>query len=237
MTEKIKAIINKAGIKDVGFCKFKRVEEHLLDCRAKMRLPNNAKSVIVCLFPYKVYETPPKNISRYAAVPDYHRICGEYLKAICDELKNQIDKYRFESFIDNSPIPEVYTAAAAGLGVVGQNGLLITEKYGSFVFIGEIVTDLELDIPLTEIKHCPDCGQCRKVCPKYKEGCICLSKLSQKKGELQQKEAELLKKYRIIWGCDICADICPLNKNAKTTYIKEFINGYKDGFNIGEDIS
>jgi len=144
MREKIEAIINKVGIKDVGFCAYNKVLENLIECRAKERLPKNAKTVIVCLFPYKVKETPPEKISRYAAVPDYHRVCGEYLKKATEELKKQIDGYQFEWFIDNSPLPEVYTAACAGMGVIGENGLIITEKYGSFVFLGEILCDLPL---------------------------------------------------------------------------------------------
>lgn len=235
MTEKIKAIINKSGIKDVGFCSFEKVKNHLLDCRAKQRIPNNAKTVITFVFPYKTKETPPENISRYAAVPDYHKVCGGYLSKICEQLKEHIDKHQFEWFIDNSPLPEVYTAALSGLGVIGQNGLLITEKYGSFVFLGEIVTDLEIETKDQEVKHCINCGLCKKVCPKG-ENTVCLSALSQKKGELNDSEIELLKKYGIIWGCDICAEVCPLNKNAEITYIKEFLEGYRNRFNIGEDI-
>lgn len=237
MTEKIKEIINKADIKDVGFCSFEKIANHLLECRAKQRLPKNAKSVIVCLFPYKVFEKAPEKISRYASVPDYHKVCGEYLEKITEELKSNIDNYQFEWFIDNSPIPEVYTAAKSGLGVIGKNGLLINEKYGSFVFIGEIVTDLELDIKDNNIEYCYNCGECEKVCPKNENGGVCLSALTQKKGELKEFEKDLLKKHNLVWGCDICANVCPLNKSAEITYIKEFLSGYRNKFTIGEDIS
>ena len=237
MTEKIKSIINKADIKDVGFCSFKKIENHLLDCRAKQRIPKNAKTVISFIFPYKAEQNPPENISRYAAVPDYHKVVGGYLNKICDELKAQMEGYQFEWFVDNSPIPEVYTAALSGLGIVGKNGLLITEKYGSFVFLGEIVTDLELNTENREIKYCIDCGACQKVCPKAENGGACLSALTQKKGKLNDLEKELLKKHRLIWGCDICAEICPLNKNAECTYIKEFLCYYRNCFTVGEDIT
>jgi len=235
MTEIIRKILKEADIRDVGFCSFDGIKERLLECRAKNRLPENAKSVIVCLFPYKVKENPPENISRYAAVPDYHKVCGEILAAACDKLSKNIDGYQFEWFIDNSPIPEVYTAAKAGLGIVGKNSLLITEKYGSFVFIGEIVTDLELEITDNEIKHCSSCGLCKRVCPKT-ENIPCLSALSQKKGELLEAEAEALKRNNIVWGCDICAESCPQNKNAEITYIEAFLEGYRNCFNIGESI-
>lgn len=236
MTEKIKAIMNEADIKNVGFCAFHRVKDSLLECRARERIPKDAKTVIVCVFPYKIEDKTPKNISRYAAVPDYHRVCGKMLSCACELLRKNIDGYKFEWFVDNSPIPEVPSAAAAGLGVVGQNGLLITEKYGSFVFIGEIVTDLEIETKGCEIKHCTNCGICKKLCPKEEAGGVCLSALSQKKGELSECEADLLKKHNIVWGCDICAESCPLNQVAETTYIREFIDGYRSEYNIGEDI-
>ena len=236
MRDKIKSIINKVGIKDVGFCAYNKVSEKLIECRAKQRLPKNAKTVIVCLFPYKVKELPPENISRYAAVPDYHKICGEYLERATAELRKHIDGYQFEFFIDNSPLPEVYTAAVAGLGVIGENELLITEDYGSYVFVGEIVTDFQLDLNETAPKYCNACGKCKTVCPKYTEKSECLSKISQKKGELSPLEVELLRKHKIIWGCDICMEVCPQNQNAKTTYIKEFIDGYRNRYTEGEDI-
>ena len=113
----------------------------------------------------------------------------------------------FSAFVDNSPIPEVKTAALAGLGVVGENGLLITEEFGSWVFIGEIVTDLFIECEEREIKSCIKCGKCKKVCPAKNE---CLSAVSQKKGELSSEEERLLKENNIVWGCDICQEVCPL---------------------------
>ena len=235
MTEKIKEILYEADIKDVGFCSFDDIKDKLLSCRAISRIPKNAKSVIVCLFPYKVKDNPPENISRYAAVPDYHKVCGEMLSKAALKLSEHIENYQFEWFIDNSPIPEVYTASKAGLGVIGENSLLINEKYGSFVFIGEIVTDLEIKTENNEIKRCKNCGLCKKVCPKAENG-ACLSAITQKKGELREDEANLLKTHNTIWGCDICAEICPLNKTAEKTYIKEFISGYRNRFTPHEDI-
>ena len=236
MKQKITEIINKAGIKDVGFCSYEQIKTKLLDCRASGRLPKNAQTVIMCLFPYKVKDEKPQYISRYAAVPDYHAVCKNYLSEIAKELKKEYPKNNFETFTDNSPIPEVYTAALSGLGVLGENGLLINEKYGSFVFLGEIVTDIVLPCD-GEIKRCIGCKKCKEVCPVNIDGTQCLSAVSQKKGELTEGEIKALKKYGILWGCDICADVCPLNKSAQNTYIKEFTDGYKDGYTLGEDIT
>ena len=101
MTEKIKEIFYEADIKDVGFCSFDDIKDDLLECRALSRIPKNAKSVIVCLFPYKVKDNPPENISRYAAVPDYHKVCGEILRNVTLKLSEQIENYQFEWFIDS----------------------------------------------------------------------------------------------------------------------------------------
>ena len=102
MKQTITDILSYTGIKNVGFCAFDSVKEHLLDCRAKSRLPQNAKTIIICAFPYKVKETAPKFLSRYAAVPDYHNVVGEALGDACDVLKQKYGDFAFEYFCDNS---------------------------------------------------------------------------------------------------------------------------------------
>ena len=235
MTEKVLKTVECSGIKDWGVCSFSLVKEKLINCRAISRIPQNAQSILLCIFPYKVQNFRPHNISRYAAVPDYHKVCGKYLEKAVNLLKEKFPQNEFIPFIDNSPIPEVFAAASAGLGVQGQNGLLINSQYGSFVFIGEIVTDLPLFFE-NKFALCSGCGLCNTACPVGLCKQDCLSKISQKKGELKDKEKELLFQNKIIWGCDICAEICPYNKGKETTYIKEFIDGYRNGYKIGEDI-
>ena len=227
-------IINETGILDVGFCSFSAISDRLIECAAKKRLPVNAKTVIVCLFPYKVKDTPPENISRYAAVPDYHKICGEILEKAAQRLREEYKENKFTPFIDNSPLPEVFAAATAGLGVMGDNELLITEKWGSWCFIGEIVTDLALRCD-DRFSRCKACGACAQVCPKG-DG-ECLSAVSQKKGELTERESRLLKKHEIVWGCDLCAEVCLLNRGAGLTTILPFREGYRNNYTPGEDIT
>ncbi len=229
-------IINKSGIPDASICSFLPLFPYLIECGAKQRLPKNVKTAIMCVFPYKVKEKKPKNISRYAAVPDYHNVLSKYLSNAVNQLKIAFPQSEFVYFTDNSPVPEVYAAVSAGLGVLGDNGLLITEKYGSFVFIGEIVTDLESDYSDFSLKECMHCGNCKKNCPKS-ENIGCLSAITQKKGELTEKETEIMKSLGTVWGCDICSDVCPMNKDKALTYIPEFINGYKEEYVLGEDIS
>lgn len=216
-----------------GVCSYERIKNNLLDCRAKSRLPENAESVVVIAFPYllskEVYEN--SNISKYAVVPDYHDYISDLLKKICNELKEQYPDYLFECFADNSPLPEVEAACLAGIGIKGMNSLLITKDYGSFVFLGEIVTDMKIEPTGDKINECEKCGKCALACPgkAIENGKIdkekCLSHITQKKGDLNDSETALIKSTGCIWGCDICQNVCPHNINAKTTDIAEFING------------
>lgn len=235
MTDFIRNIFNESGISEVGFCDFAPFSDKLLPCAAAKRIPENAQSVIVCLLPYKVKQTPPKNLSRYAAVPDYHGIGAKILTAATEKLKQKYTDNNFEIFLDNSPLPEVSVAVRAGLGVVGKNGLLINEKYGSFVFIGEIITDLKINCTPHPQRECINCGKCIIACPVGCDKSRCLSDISQKKGELTEAEKKHLKGHNILWGCDICAEVCPMNKNKELTNIKDFILGYRDTYTPDED--
>lgn len=233
MKNNITDILFAAGIKNVGFCAFDEIKEKLLDCRAKSRIPQDAKTVIICTFPYKVKDELPKFLSRYATVVDYHIVCGNMLEKSCQKLKQKYKDNCFEWFCDNSPVPEVYAACVAGLGKKGDNGLLITKEYGSFVFLGEIVTDLEIDCE-NQYSECSHCGKCKKECPVTLKKENCLSKTSQKK-QVSEQELQKLKQHNILWGCDICQNACPMNKNTLKTDILEFINGYRGEYIIGED--
>lgn len=232
----IKSIMAGCGMPDIGICKFSRLADSLINCRAKARIPDNADSVIVAVFPYRVTVERTVNISRYAAVPDYHKVCGDMLNAAAGRLLMEYPDNLFVPFIDNSPIHEVKAAVLAGLGVLGDNGLLITPDYGSYVFIGEIVTDLSLEAT-ESYACCSGCGQCSSVCP---ADCIntakgeCISAITQKKGELTANEITLIKKSGSVFGCDICQEVCPMNSGKKLTGIKAFVDGYKDEYCAGD---
>lgn len=214
-----------------GICSFEQILP-CLECRAKQRIPQDAASVLVCLFPYYTGEHKERNISRYAMVTDYHMIAGEYLNRFCKALQEVFPQNQFEPFTDNSPIREVSAAFHAGLGRRGKNGLILHPKYGSYVFIGEVVTDLVLqpDQPLNP-GECIGCGKCQKVCPQgalRSDGSVCLercrSHITQKKGELTDWEIGQIQDGGLIWGCDICNDVCPMNQEAKVlTPVPEFL--------------
>lgn len=206
MKEKIKAYASNLGIDCCGIA------------------TEGEKSVIVCLFPYYI-KGIKGNISRYAMVTDYHNVCRKYLLKLCEGL-NLKD---YEVYADNSPYNERKLAYNAGLGIIGKNNLLINEKYGSYVFIGIVVLNnlkLEPDTPIN--KECLNCGRCRKKCPGkalFENEFIkekCLSEITQKKGELNIEEKDLIIKTGMVWGCDKCSDVCPMNENILETPIPDF---------------
>ncbi len=228
MTGMLRIIMLANGMNETGVIPFDKVSDKLLNCMAKGRIPENPKSIIIALFPYKV-PMQQGNLSRYAVVPDYHEIAGRFLDGATKALGHAFPDYKFVWFTDNSPIPEVYAAALSGLGVLGDNGLLINHRYGSYCFIGCIVTDLDIPATGDTIGECLHCGRCRVSCPggaltseRFERG-RCLSYISQRKGQLTHEEEELMRKNGLVWGCDVCQSVCPMNENAEDTYIEAFL--------------
>lgn len=195
-------------------------EKGLLSVHSKARIPQNARSVLVFAFPYYSAKAVGGNVSSYCAVPDYHTIVKNQLTEWADAICQTYPTEQCAVFVDASPIPEVQTAGKAGLGVVGKNGLLITKKYGSYVFLGEIVTTLTLPYTTREIGTCLQCGLCQTACPgaaigengTINEG-YCASAISQKKGSLEAWEEDIVRRAGKAFGCDICQTVCPMNKN------------------------
>ncbi len=185
------------------------------------------RSVIVFLVPYYTGETV--NISRYAASIDYHIAIREISDGLISELRSKYPGASFRGYGDHSPIGEVGAALIGGLGVIGDNGLIINEKYGSYVFIGDIVTDMEPEtlgaVSPMPVGECLHCGACRRACPTgllAGEGEDCLSEMTQRKGELGEKERRLMRKYNTVWGCDICQTSCPYNRAPALTPLEFF---------------
>ena len=233
--QKIETILSGAGIPVFGCCPFEPLRPQLLECQAKERLPEQAKSILVALFPYAMEAAAYRggNLSRYAAVGDYHEIVPQYLKRAVSALEQAFPAEAFVPFTDNSPIPEVRAAALAGLGCIGQNGLLIHARYGSWVFIGEIVTTLPIDAPPHEIRPCIGCGRCVTACPTVAltagglDQSKCMSALTQRKGNLSEQESSLIRRSGCAWGCDICQTTCPMNARAAIQPLPEFIHTFQ----------
>jgi len=126
--------------------------------------------------------------------------------------------------------------------VIGDNGLLINERFGTYCFIGEIVTDLEVPFTGDTAAYCEHCGTCRTSCPgsalrsEVFERDKCISYITQKKGILTDVEIELIRKNGSVWGCDVCQNVCPLNENAADTYIEPFLKSANPNVTI-DDLS
>ncbi len=188
----------------------------------------NATSIIVCLFPYFHGKNLQGNLSAYAQIPDYHVVVMERLQKICAFILKEKPDANLMPFVDSGPLADKYLAYQAGLGFFGKNTLLINEKYGSYVFVGYIITDLELspDVPLESA--CGQCDACIRNCPggALHEGeglCpqACVSYITQLKTISAQQET-ILEKQASVYGCDICQEVCPHNANIPMTPITEF---------------
>ena len=186
-------------------------------------------SAIIFIVPYLTkISSGNKNISSYSVSRDYHLFFAKLFDELIPILKEKYPQNKFVGFTDHSPIDEIHAAALCGLGVIGKNHLLITEKYSSYIFIGEIITDAILPSSAGEIKECINCGKCLSACPVNMEIESCLSALTQKKGELTDNEKEAIKTHNCAWGCDKCQDCCPYTIKATsngTIYSKiDFFN-------------
>lgn len=207
---------------------------HEINSRILEKLDFEPASAILFLLPYYVEEG--KNLSVYATSLDYHILVGEYTDRLIDALGDIFPKAKFFGFGDHSPIDERRAAAAAGLGIIGDNGLLINEKYGSYVFVAEILSDIEPEllgaVKAIGIQGCESCGRCRAACPSgplSPECGECLSAITQRKGSLSEKEISLMQKCNTVWGCDLCQRCCPHNDNPVVTPIEFF---HKDRINL-----
>lgn len=204
----------------------------------------DVQSIIVCLFPYYWGEKQEANVAKYTYSLDYHKIVKEKLLYIGNFLTEKLPGFKYEVFVDNGPLVDRYMAYLAGLGFYGLNSHIITEKYGSYVLIGYMLTNypFEADKPLTQT--CIQCGQCMKACP---GGIIlgdfsidpkgCRSYLTQKKGVLTAGEIDIIKKTKLVFGCDNCQDVCPHNSHIALTKIKEFQTNNMEQLNYDELVS
>ena len=188
----------------------------------------DAKSIIVCLFPYGNKEPAPENISRYAAVLDYHQIVMQYLNALCDFIRKREPNAVLMPYTDNGPLADKYLAYRAGLGFYGRNTLILTKEYGSYCFIGYILTNIELEPDQPMEQACKNCNACIEACPggalSLQNGLNpmrCVSYITQSKAPTEE-QLQILSKQNSVYGCDVCQEVCPLNRDVLPTSIAEF---------------
>lgn len=188
-----------------------------------------AKTILVGAFPYYAGDTPG-NLSLYCRGEDYHLVLGRRLQTVVDTLVQQHPDHHFIPGADNNPVPELAAAELAGVGWRGRHGLRIVPPYGSYVFLGTILTDLDVSQtgPSPGTLCGTHCRACQKACPTgalTDTGCDlskCLSELTQKKGDLPPEAAAQIAHSPTAWGCDLCQRACPHNQNAALTPLPEF---------------
>ncbi len=217
MVQRIKELFHTENLDLYGFLPLERCiikKQYLLD-RAEI---SSGFAVIFAIPYYTEACDRNRNISAYAVGRDYHLFIKELFERMLTRLGAEFPETKFAMFADHSPVDERDAAVRAGLGVIGKNGLLITEKYSSYVFLSELIVEAPLPDGYStecEIRLCEDCGLCRRACPWLGGECgECLSALTQKKGELSESEQKMISKYGL-WGCDICSEVCPHTKKAK----------------------
>lgn len=196
--------------------------------RPSLTMPD-VQSIIVCLFPYFTGRKASGNIAKYSTGLDYHIVVRAKLEQVGQYLSSRLAGFSYQSFTDTGPLVDRYLAYLAGLGVYGINGHIINEKYGSYVVIGYLLTNYPFAPDNPRNTTCSKCGRCIRCCPGQAilgdstiDPRCCRSYLTQKKGELTEQEIKIIKKSGTVFGCDICQDVCPHNKNAAISAMKEF---------------
>lgn len=159
---------------------------------------------------------------------DYHDILKDRLNKLIDFIKDEMTDFDsdFKPMVDTGELIDVVVAQRAGLGFIGKNGLLITEEFGSYVYLGEIITNIPFE-PDTPIENqCGECTKCIDQCPTSAllgDGRMnaqrCLSYQTQTKGFMPEEYRPKIRS--IIYGCDICQEVCPFNKGKNFHFHEE----------------
>ena len=187
-------------------------------------LVDDAKSVISLLlnyYPSELQNEDSYKISKYAYGQDYHHVIKEKLKELLHFIQTEIGEVSGRAFVDSAPVLDKAWAAKSGLGWVGKNSNLITQKVGSFYFIAELIIDLELDYDTPTTDHCGSCTACLDACPTEAivapyvvDGSKCISYFTiELKDNLPQEMKGKFDDW--MFGCDVCQDVCPWNRFSK----------------------
>lgn len=188
------------------------------------KLVEGSKSVVSLLLNYYPEEhqiSDSYKISKYAFGTDYHFVIKDKLKELLFSIQSEIGAVSGRAFVDSAPVLDKAWAAKSGLGWIGKNSNLITQKRGSFYFIAELIIDLELNYDTPTTDHCGTCTACLDACPTQAivapyvvDGSKCISYFT-----IELKEAIPMEmKGRFddwAFGCDVCQDVCPWNRFSK----------------------
>ncbi len=194
-----------------------------------------ARSIIVVALNYFTAHSHEENLthgklSRYAWGDDYHDVVGEKLRALLAWMSDNFAGAAGKACCDIQPMMDKAWAVRAGLGWLGKHANVITREYGSWVFLGELITNLELEYDThTEADHCGSCRLCIEACPTdaiVADGivdarkCISYQTIESRDERLPDRIAQAQNNW--LYGCDICQDVCPWNRFEKPTTEERF---------------
>lgn len=201
-----------------------KVIEERLDPKLSL---SSAKTIIAIAvaYPKKLPVNPPKTAYKRGKITpnswglDYHHVLQDKLKRLAAGIEALCEDFplEYKVMVDTGALVDTAVARRAGIGFIGKNGLVISKEFGSYMFLGELLTNLEIEPDLPVDYDCGDCTRCLTACP---TSCLrgdstmdakrCLSFQTQDKGMMA---LEFRKKIKtVIYGCDICQICCPYNK-------------------------
>ena len=199
----------------------KNIEERI---KPKLSLAS-AKTIIsiAVAYPHKLKQQPQKTVyKRGKFTPnswglDYHYVLQDKLDRLAKGIEELTADFEYKCMVDTGALVDTAVAQRAGIGFIGKNGLVISKEFGSYMFLGELITNLDIEPDQPVDYGCGDCNRCVTACP---TSCLigdgsmnakrCLSFQTQDKGVM---DLEFRKKIKtVIYGCDICQICCPYNK-------------------------
>ena len=190
----------------------------------------DAKSVIVVALnyftPHEHEDSSEKGkVSRYAWGDDYHDVLKEKLRELLTFIKSIDETIEGKICVDTAPMMDKAWAVRAGLGWLGKHSNVITKEFGSWIFIGEIILNVELEYEIETVEdHCGTCTRCLDACPTSaivapyvvdSNRCISYTTIESRDAEPPENIKENLNGW--LYGCDICQDVCPWNRFEKPT--------------------
>ena len=213
----------RAGVEEgrtTGF-EHKNIEERL-DPKLSLASARTIISIAVA-YPRRLPQQPQKTAFRRGKITpnswglDYHYILQDKLERLARGIEELTADFEYKGMVDTGALVDTAVARRAGIGFIGKNGLVISKEFGSYMFLGELITNLELEPDQPVDYDCGDCNRCVEACP---TSCLlgdstmyakrCLSFQTQDKGMM---DLEFRKKIKtVIYGCDICQICCPYNK-------------------------
>lgn len=189
----------------------------------RLVMPEVQSVICVALNYYTPHQRPEgeeyAKISRYGWGRDYHKVLHKKLKALCSWLQEQGEEIAARYYADTGPVQDKVWAQRAGIGWIAKNGNVITREYGSWVFLGEVLTNLELAPDAPHTQHCGSCTRCMEACPTGAiaqpfvvdaNRCIAYHTIENRSENVPADIQPHLQGW--VAGCDICQDVCPWNK-------------------------